>query len=59
MESMAKAMARWLSSSRSSHPISPHWLWNGEKFPFDYVMRAIDGAAIGPHGTRGMPVWGD
>ena len=32
---------------------------NGEKFPFDYVMRAIDGAAIGPHGTRGMPVWGD
>ena len=33
---------------------------NGGKFPFDYVMRVIDGrAAIGPHGTRDMPVWGD
>ena len=33
---------------------------NGGTFPFDYVMRVIDGrAAIGPHGTRDMPVWGD
>jgi hypothetical protein len=33
---------------------------NGGKFPFDYVMRIIDGrATVGPHGTREMPVWGD
>ena len=33
---------------------------NGGKFPFDYVMRIIDGrATVGPHGTRDMPVWGD
>jgi hypothetical protein len=33
---------------------------NGGKFPFDFVMRIIDGrAAIGPHGTRQMPIWGD
>ena len=33
---------------------------NGGKFPFDYVMRIIDGrVTVGPHGTRDMPVWGD
>jgi mono/diheme cytochrome c family protein len=33
---------------------------NGGKFPFDYVMRIIDGrATVGPHGTREMPIWGD
>jgi mono/diheme cytochrome c family protein len=33
---------------------------NGGTFPFDYVMRVIDGrAAIRPHGTHDMPVWGD
>lgn len=33
---------------------------NGGKFPFDYVLRIIDGrSAIGPHGTRDMPIWGD
>jgi mono/diheme cytochrome c family protein len=33
---------------------------NGGTFPFDYVMRLIDGrSAIGPHGTREMPIWGD
>jgi hypothetical protein len=33
---------------------------NGGKFPFEYVTKIIDGrAAVGPHGTRDMPVWGD
>jgi hypothetical protein len=33
---------------------------NGDQFPFERVMRVIDGRTeIGPHGTRTMPIWGD
>jgi hypothetical protein len=33
---------------------------NQGNFPFDYVMRVIDGrVGVGAHGPREMPIWGD
>jgi mono/diheme cytochrome c family protein len=33
---------------------------NRGKFPFEKVMRVIDGRSeVGAHGTRTMPIWGD